>query len=106
MVDDWLTAWASQKIEPYAAFYARGFRSQGRDRRAWIRYKEGLNRQYSYIRVDREGPLEIRMRGKDRAEVRFLQKYDSSGFETRGHKRLDLIREGGRWKIYRETWEG
>ncbi|WP_179953211.1 L,D-transpeptidase family protein [Desulfobotulus mexicanus] len=106
MVDDWLTAWSSQKIEPYGAFYAEGFRSQGRNRRAWLRYKDGLNRQYDYIRVKREGPLDIRMRGAGRAEVRFVQKYESSGFETRGRKRLDLIREDGRWKIYREIWEG
>ncbi|WP_186443025.1 L,D-transpeptidase family protein [Desulfobotulus alkaliphilus] len=106
MVDDWLEAWSSQEIEPYGAFYAEGFRSQGRNRRAWLRYKEGLNRQYDYIRVKREGPLDIRMRGAGRAEVRFVQNYESSGFATRGRKRLDLIREDGRWKIYREIWEG
>ncbi|MCW7752754.1 L,D-transpeptidase family protein [Desulfobotulus sp. H1] len=106
MVDDWLVAWSSQEIAPYAAFYASDFRSQGKNRNAWVRYKEGLNRQYSFIQVTREGPLEIRMRGQGRAVVRFVQRYESSGFETRGRKRLDLIREGGRWKIYREIWEG
>lgn len=106
MVDDWLEAWSSQKMEVYGTFYAREFRSQGRDRRAWIRYKEGLSRSYTYINVTREGDVQVQMHGKDRAAAYFTQKYNSSGFETRGRKRLDLIREGGRWKIYREIWEG
>lgn len=104
-VDAWITAWAGGDITAYASFYAEDFHSQGRNRREWIRYKERLNRQYSFIRVRREGPLDIRMRDAWHATVRFPQYYASSGFEARGRKRLDLVREGGKWMIFKESWK-
>ena len=35
----------------------------------------------------------------------FIQNYTSSGYQSVGKKELTIIREGGVWKIYRETSE-
>ena len=101
-VAEWAEAWSSEDIARYRACYAEDFRAMGMDLEAWIRYKEGLNRRYDFIRVSIED-LEIRQ-GAERSTAIFLQRYRSSGHRAVGIKRLQLKRIGGAWKIYRETW--
>ncbi|MBW1697230.1 MAG: L,D-transpeptidase family protein [Deltaproteobacteria bacterium] len=103
MVNGWLAAWSAKDIEKYGGYYARGFRSRGMDRKAWLRYKDRLNKKYKYIRVSKENLVIKQKNGK--SFVTFLQTYQSPGLKNRGKKQLVLIREDGRWKIYRETWK-
>jgi len=102
LVAEWAEAWSSKDIPRYRACYAEDFRVRGMDLKAWIRYKEGLNRRYDFIRVSIED-LKIRQ-GPKRSTATFLQRYHSSGYHAVGFKRLHLKRLGGAWKIYRETW--
>ncbi|MBW2074494.1 MAG: L,D-transpeptidase family protein [Deltaproteobacteria bacterium] len=102
LVAEWAEAWSSKDIRRYRACYAEDFWSRGMNLKAWIRYKEGLNKRYDAIRVSIED-LEIQQ-GPERSTATFLQRYDSSGYESVGIKRLRLKRTGGAWKIYRETW--
>ena len=44
-------------------------------------------------------------KGKNRSIATFVQNYNSSSFKTVGTKKLILVKEKGRWKIYRETWK-
>ena len=44
-------------------------------------------------------------KGKNKSIATFVQNYDSNRFKTVGTKKLILIREKGRWKIYREIWK-
>ncbi len=103
MVDKWLQAWSDKDIEKYGSFYADDFRSDGRDKSAYLKYKDRLNRIYDYIRVER-GDLSIKKGENGHLVASFLQKYRSSGHRTVGTKRLILKEEGGTWKIYREIW--
>jgi len=102
MVDEWLKAWSSMDIEDYGSFYAGDFRSQGMDKAGWLDYKKRLNRKYDYIRVTQTN-LQTEP-GESQTKVTFVQNYQSSGFKASGMKTLLLKREGGEWKIYRETW--
>jgi murein L,D-transpeptidase YafK len=102
-VAEWAEAWSSKDIARYRACYAEVFRVRGMNLRAWIRYKEGLNKRYAWIRVVIEN-LKIRQ-GPERSTATFLQRYRSSGHHAVGIKRLYLKRVGGVWKIYRETWQ-
>ncbi len=103
-IDGWLRAWSSMDIATYGTYYAQDFRSQkGMDRRSWLRYKNGLNRKYSYIRVSRN-KLVIKHQSKW-AIASFVQTYKSDKYKVIGIKRLVLKQEYGRWKIYRETWK-
>ena len=103
MIDEWLQAWSSKDIQRYGEYYARNFRSQGMNRKSWLQYKNRLNDKYEFIQVSKE-KLQIQ-KGEDRSVVTFLQTYKSSALTNVGVKRLVLVREDGRWKIWRETWK-
>ncbi|MFP4033309.1 MAG: L,D-transpeptidase family protein [Desulfococcaceae bacterium] len=104
VVDGWLTAWSAMDIDRYGDYYARDFRARGMDREGWIQYKDQLNRKYEFIRVTSKN-LKARPEGNDRAQVSFVQRYESDRYEGVGIKRLILKREGGEWKIFRETFQ-
>jgi len=102
LIAEWADAWSSKDIRRYRACYNPDFRAGGMDLRAWIRHKERLNRRYDSIQVCIED-LKIHQ-GPERSTATFLQRYDSSGHQSVGIKRLRLKRIGGAWKIYRETY--
>ena len=103
LIDGWLKAWSSKDISRYGSYYAKDFRSQGMNLRAWLKHKKRLNRKYDYILVSKDN-LVVK-KGKRRATASFYQTYESSSYKATGSKKLVLKREGGRWKIYRETWK-
>lgn len=102
LVAEWAEAWRSMDIARYRACYADDFYARGMNLKAWIRYKERLNRRYDWIRVRIEN-LNIRQ-GPKLSSATFLQRYRSSGLQSVGMKTLCLKRSGDAWKIYRETW--
>ncbi len=102
LVAEWADAWSSKDIRRYAACYAPDFQAREMDLRAWLRYKQSLNSLYDWIRVHMEG-LSIEQ-GPKQSTVTFLQRYDSTGYQAVGTKRLVLKRIGGGWKIHREIW--
>ena len=101
-IEGWLKAWSSKDIRRYGAYYAKGFRSQGKNRKSWLQYKKQLNKKYKYIRVSKKN-LTIQ-NGKKKSIATFIQTYKSPKFKAVGRKRLMLIKESGRWKILRETY--
>ncbi len=101
-VEAWLKAWASRDIEKYGDCYANDFIFRKMDRTEWLTYKDNLNKKYSYIRVGQKN-LVIKRNG-EHGTATFEQNYESSGFRAHGIKQLTLKREGGKWKIFRETW--
>ena len=101
-IEGWLKAWSSKDIRRYGAYYAKGFRSKGKNRKSWLQYKNKLNRKYKYIRVSKKD-LEIQD-GKMKSIATFIQTYKSPKFKAVGRKRLVLIKENEQWKILRETY--
>lgn len=102
LVAEWADAWSAKDIDRYQACYAPDFYARKMDKKAWIRYKQQLNKRYAWITVTVED-LEV-VQGVDQSTATFLQRYRSSGNHSVGIKRLRLKRVGGLWKIYRETW--
>ena len=102
LIAEWADAWSSKDILRYRACYGPDFRAGGMDLKAWIRYKERLNKRYDSIQVCIED-VKIQQ-GPERSTATFLQRYDSSGHQSVGMKRLRLKRIGEAWKIYRETY--
>ena len=103
LIGEWVDAWSSKDIRRYAACYAPDFQAKGMDLGEWISYKKDLNRLYDSIQVEIED-LKIDQ-GPEQSTVTFLQRYDSSGYQAVGVKRLRVKRIGEEWKIYRETWD-
>ena len=102
MIDGWLDAWTSKSIRRYGAYYSKDFQAMNMNLAGWLDYKKGLNQQYEYITVTLD-KLSISVKGNE-SQVTFLQTYKSSGLNDVGFKELQLVREGGEWKIFRETW--
>jgi len=103
MIEGWLKAWSAKDIKAYGDYYAQYFRSQGMNRQRWLKYKKRLSKKYSYIKVEADN-IKIQ-KGEKRSSATFLQTYKSPGYRAIGTKKLILVRENGRWKIFRETWK-
>ena len=103
MIEGWLKAWSAKDIKAYGDYYAENFRSQGMNRQRWLEYKNRLNKKYAYIKIEADN-IKIR-KGEKRSIATFLQTYKSPGYRAVGTKKLILVRENGRWKIFRETWK-
>jgi len=102
LIAEWADAWGSKNTERYRAFYARDFQAGGRNLETWIRDKERLNRRYDSIQVWIED-LKIEQ-GPQTSTVTFVQRYNATGYQAVGIKKLKLKRIQGTWKIHQETW--
>lgn len=106
LVRDWAQAWSDQRADDYLGYYSRGFLTPGGvSREAW---EAGRRRRI-------EGPLFIKLSleflesefiDAGRGWIRFRQSYWSNSFNDTVIKKLELIREGGEWKILQESATG
>ena len=105
MIDNWLDAWRTKNIDQYGQCYGDDFRCNGKNKKQWIKYKERLNKKYTFIKVDREElSIQFYKNYKNRVKVFFKQTYESNMFSAVGRKTLILKYDDGQWKIYREYW--
>lgn len=101
-VENWRGQWAGKQIDGYLALYSSQFEaSGGRSRADW----EAKRR----TRVNKEGDITLKFENytcanvsKDRADVTFKQSYSSKNYQDVVEKTLELVSEGGKWKIKRE----
>ena len=102
---DWAKAWEDQRIDDYLSFYSRTFEPPGQaSREGWEAERKQRISRPSRIEV-RVALLELRVTGVDRSEIEFLQSYESDRFSDVVVKTLELVREGGSWKIAAERLE-
>jgi murein L,D-transpeptidase YafK len=102
-IDQWLTAWSAKDMKKYASFYTNNFYSDGLSKKKWVKRKQMLSNKYDFINVT-GNTFKIKFK-KQMCEVVFFQEYESSGFTTEGTKKLKLVKKGGLWKIYQESWK-
>jgi len=104
LINTWVTAWSAKDIKQYGNCYAKNFISQGgATLQNWLKYKKRLNKKYDLIQVSIDN-LVIK-KDRNKSKVSFIQTYVSSGYRSVSLKRLELLRERGLWKIYREISE-
>ena len=101
----WLGAWSEQRADDYMDYYASDFSPpDGLSRRQWEWRRRDRISAPRFIRVSMTG-LETEMLGETRARATFLQYYRSDGYTDTVRKTLELIWEGDRWRIVRESSE-
>lgn len=101
-VEAWAAAWSSQDAERYLSFYSARFVPEGGlSRRDWEQQRGERLERPRFIRVLVESPRVVSL-GRETARVSFLQTYASDRFSDRVRKTLDLVLEGGEWRIERE----
>ncbi len=100
----WAQAWSRRDIEDYLAFYASKFQPGKRlTREQWQARRRQRLAAPSFVEVT-ISEFQTSILSADRATVRFVQDYRSDTLNDHGFKTLELVREGGSWKILRETW--
>ncbi len=104
LLELWRKAWTGKDIDTYVSAYSKSFYSRGMDIHAWKEYKMGLNDTYDEI-VVKTSDIKI-IKFDEYTVVSFLQNYRSDLYEDSGLKRLYLVDEAGKWKIFGEEWVG
>jgi len=103
MVDAWRLAWQSSSFESYMSYYSKNFRSLGKNKKQWERFKAGLGESRGHdIRVTISEPKIVAF--EDQLLVVFLQDYQSKQHSDFGRKFLYLQWEGDRYRIIAEKW--
>jgi tetratricopeptide (TPR) repeat protein len=101
-VHTWANAWASKDMNTYLASYGKEFDPPGKqsraaweaERRSRILGKKQISVQLTDLKVAVTG---------NKAVARFHQNYSADGLKVSSHKTLDLVKNGDRWTIVRES---
>jgi hypothetical protein len=103
-VDDWARAWSDQDADAYLSFYAPGFRpARGEPRTRWEAARRTDLARLRDVEVKVISP-QVTFRNARHATVTFSQDYASATDKVSGRKTLELVRDGERWLIERETF--
>jgi tetratricopeptide (TPR) repeat protein len=101
-VQDWAKAWSDKDMARYYAAYAKNFIPANRasraqwedDRRIRIVAKKSISVKVSELQISFTG---------ETASARFKQLYSSDNLKGSSRKTLDMVRQGNRWLIVRES---
>ena len=101
----WATAWESQDMSGYLGAYDKSFNPGGKQTRAaWE--KERRDRIVGRAKINVTiNDLRVSVNG-NQAQARFRQGYSSGSYSVTSRKTLDLVNNGGRWAIVRESTGG
>ena len=104
-VQAWASAWEDQDMGGYLGAYAKTFQPKGQtSRAAWE--KERRERIVGRAKINvGVSDLSVKIDG-DKAQARFRQQYSSGNLNVSSRKTLDMVNQGGRWAIVRESTGG
>jgi len=102
-LESWRRAWQDRNLERYGKFYARSFSHKGKDRGAWLVYKERKFRKAGNLSIRTE-KMKAVITG-NHATVRFVQLYKSDAYGDVGTKTLFMTRGKNGWQIEKEDWK-
>ncbi len=100
---NWAKAWESKQYLTYHSFYSDRFvPGDGQSMPAWEQVREQRLSKAGPVSVDVDN-LQVQQLGPDVAATAFTQRYRSNNYRDVVSKRLEWVRENGRWRITRET---
>jgi Flp pilus assembly protein TadD len=101
-VNAWAQAWSKKDADGYLAYYAKDFKTPGKESRAdWEKGRRSRIGAAKTIKVDIASP-KVTMNGASEATVVFQQTYQSDTFKSAGRKILVMSKADGRWQIREE----
>jgi len=98
----WKTSWESKDLNKYMNFYSSRFYAQRKNKSAWKKYKQSINRSVASFKVDIKNP--VIYKNKNQFIIRFLQGYNSDKLSDFGEKVLYVRMEKTGPKIVNESW--
>ncbi len=101
-VHAWARAWAARDVKAYLASYGKEFDPPGKmSRPAWEEERRQRITSKSKISVKLEN-LTVSVSGNT-AVAKFRQDYKANGLSVSSRKTLDLVKNGDRWQIIKES---
>lgn len=101
----WASAWAAKDVKGYLASYGKEFDPPGNTSRSeWESERKSRITSKASISVKLEG-LSVAVNG-NKATAKFRQDYRAGGLAVSSRKTLDLVKNGDRWQIVRESTGG
>jgi tetratricopeptide repeat protein len=101
-VKNWASSWSVQDVDAYLASYAREFVPPKRlSRAAWEKERRIRLRKPGFIKVTLSA-LKINLHGKDYAEIKFTQSYQSDTYGDKVKKEVLMRKVEGKWLITQE----
>ena len=98
----WAKAWSARDVETYVAAYTADYPGPGskQNHADWLAQRRKLIETRKQIAVDIDA-LRLERRGETFV-ASFRQRYRGDGFSDVSHKRVELVRDNGRWLIRQE----
>jgi tetratricopeptide (TPR) repeat protein len=101
-VKNWVNAWSAQDVKTYLASYAQEFVPPNQlSRKEWEKDRYIRSAKPSYIKVTLSG-VKINLHGKDYAEIKFTQSYQSNTYSDKVKKELLMRKVSDKWLITKE----
>ncbi|MCZ6802753.1 MAG: tetratricopeptide repeat protein [Proteobacteria bacterium] len=101
-VNNWANAWSAQDVGTYLLNYAQEFIPPKRlSRAAWEKERRTRLLRPSFIKVTLSN-MKINLHGKDYAEVKFTQKYQSDTYGDKVNKEILMRKVEDKWLITQE----
>ena len=102
-VRSWSGAWEQKNVEAYLSHYSRNFSTPGGiSMAAWKRQRRQRLGKPKFIKIGIKD-MDKKKETDSRAQVTFIQEYQSDSFGDQVVKTLELIWENGGWTIKKET---
>jgi len=99
---NWANAWSAQDVDSYLASYGKEFvPPKGLSRKAWERERRIRLRKPRFIKITLSD-IKINLHGKDYAEVRFTQAYQSDTYGDKVKKEILMRKVSDKWMITQE----
>jgi len=101
-IKNWAKAWSAQDVDAYLASYGRQFvPPKGLSRSAWEKERHVRLNKPRFIKVKLSN-IKINLHGKDYAEVRFTQSYQSNTYGDKVKKEVLMRKVNDDWLITQE----
>ncbi len=98
----WAEAWSRQDLNGYFSMYSDSYRPElGRSQDEWRDMRRSRVTRPQWIELDIED-IRVRKVSEDRIQVKLKQSYRSDYYQDRILKSINLIKEGGEWRILME----
>jgi adhesin transport system outer membrane protein len=98
----WADAWSSRNVSNYLEHYSETFKPVGgASRTAWAKYRSSRLQAPSFIVVN-VSDLKVEPLQNGNVRARFVQDYQSDGYQDSVNKSLLLVSTPGGWKIQSE----
>lgn len=101
-INNWSNAWSAQDVDSYLASYAQEFTPP--KRLSWAQWQKDRRRRLrrpSFIKITLSN-VKINLHGKDYAEIRFTQGYQSDTYSDKVRKEILMRKVADEWLITQE----